>query len=184
MPEQIKQISQRIRELRIISELSPKDLSEQLNVPLETYLEYEEGSKDIPIGFLYQLAGKFNVELISILTGDDPNLRKYSLVRKEKAVDVDRSKHYEYKSLAHNFIHKRAEPFLVTVNPEDADSPVHMNTHPGQEFNYVLEGTLKIVLDEHELILSQGDSLFFDSNLKHGMKALGGRPARFLAIIV
>ena len=55
---------------------------------------------------------------------------------------------------------------------------------PGQEFNYVLEGTLKVILNGYEVILSEGDALFFDSSMEHGMKAMGGRTARFLAVIV
>ncbi len=72
----------------------------------------------------------------------------------------------------------------MTVDPDPEDTPIDFNTHPGQEFNYVVEGTLKIVIDNHELILNEGDSLYFDSNYKHGMKALNGKPAKFLAIIL
>lgn len=99
-------------------------------------------------------------------------------------MQVERRKDYRYQSLAHNFIHKKAEPFLVTVEPDAEDAPVNFNSHPGQEFNYVLEGTLKVVLDGHELVLHEGDSLFFDSSVDHGMKALNGRPVKFLAIIL
>jgi len=35
-----------------------------------------------------------------------------------------------------------------------------------------------------ELILDPGDSVYFDSSQPHGMKALNGEPARFLAIII
>ena len=54
----------------------------------------------------------------------------------------------------------------------------------GQEFNYILEGSLKVVIDKHELILEEGDSLYFDSGQNHAMKALNGKPAKFLAIII
>ncbi len=89
-----------------------------------------------------------------------------------------------YQSLANNFLHKKAEPFLVTVNPDSDEAPVPMNAHPGQEFNYMIEGTIKLIVDKHELVLNEGDSLFFDSGLQHGMKALNGKPAKFLAIIL
>jgi quercetin dioxygenase-like cupin family protein len=58
------------------------------------------------------------------------------------------------------------------------------NSHPGQEFNYVLDGKLKIVINGYEIIMNEGDSLYFDSGLEHGMKALNGKPASFLAIIL
>jgi len=61
---------------------------------------------------------------------------------------------------------------------------VNYNSHPGQEFNYVIEGVLKVIINGHEIILNEGDSLFFDSGAKHGMKAMNGKPAKFLAIIL
>jgi quercetin dioxygenase-like cupin family protein len=68
------------------------------------------------------------------------------------------------------------------VDPDGED--IHLNSHPGQEFNYVLEGTLKIVIDGHELVLEVGDSLYFDATKPHGMQAIGDQTARFLAIIL
>lgn len=184
MSDQILQIAARIKELREIAGLSIEALAAELGISPEVYSQYEKGSVDIPIGFLYELAGKFHVELTAILTGEDPKLRTYSLVRKDKGVSVDRQKPYKYLSLAYNFVNKKAEPFCVRVDPTDDGTPIHFSSHPGQEFNYVLEGTLMIYIDGHQLILNEGDSLYFDSSYSHGMKALGGKPARFLAIII
>ena len=183
MSEQIRQIAARIKELREISGISVEELAREFNIPVELYKEYESGNADIPVSFLYEIANKFNVELTAILTGEGPRLRTYALVRNGKGVSVERRKEYKYQSLAYNFIDKKAEPFMVVVDPDSEDSPVHFNSHPGQEFNYVLEGTLKIIIDGHELILNEGDSLYFDSGYKHGMKAMNGKPAKFLAII-
>lgn len=184
MSDQIKQIAVRIKELREISGISLETLSKEFDVPVETYKDYESGNVDIPVSFLYEVANKFNVELTAILTGENPRLHTYCLVRNSKGVSVERRKEYRYQNLAYNFSHKKAEPFLVTVEPDSDNSPVHFNSHPGQEFNYVLEGTLKIVINGHELILNEGDSLFFDSGANHGMKALNEKPAKFLAIIL
>lgn len=183
MSDQLKQIATRIKDLREIANLSVETLAEQLGIPAETYREYEKGSVDIPIGFLYEVANRFNVELTAILTGENPKLHTYCLVRKGKGVSVDRRNPYKYQSLAYNFVHKKSEPFLVTVDPAAEETPVHFNSHPGQEFNYVMEGTLMIYIDGHQLILNEGDSLYFDSGCNHGMKALGGKAAKFLAII-
>ena len=183
MSEQIRQIAIRIKDLREISGLSTETLAKDLGIKAETYREYESGNVDIPVSLLYELANKFNVELTAILTGEGPRLHTYSLVRKNKGVSVDRRKQYKYQSLAYNFVHKKAEPFLVIVEPDSKDSTVHLNSHPGQEFNYVLEGVLKIIINNHEVILNEGDSLFFDSNYNHGMQAMENKPAKFLAII-
>lgn len=183
MSEQIKQIASRIKDLREIAGITIEDLAKELGISVETYKQYENGSIDIPIGFLYELANKFHVELTALLTGEEPKLRTYCLVRKDKGVSVTRRTPYKYLSLAYNFINKKAEPFRVSVEPSGDDEPVHFNSHLGQEFNYVLEGTLMIYIDGHQLILNEGDSLYFDSSCSHGMKAVGGKPAKFLAIV-
>lgn len=183
MSEQLKQIAARIKDLREISGISIKDLAKEFNISEKTYEEYESGNVDIPVSFLYEIANKFKVELTAILTGEGPRLHTYALVRKDKGVSVERRKEYKYQSLAYNFINKKAEPFMVTVEPDAEDSPIHFNSHPGQEFNYVMEGTLKIIIDGRELILNEGDSIYFDSSKNHGMKALEGKRAKFLAII-
>lgn len=184
MSDQIKQIAVRLRDLREIAGLSIETLSRELGVSPELYREYEGGNVDIPIGFLFEAAKKFNVELTAILTGEGPRLHTYCLVRKDKGMKVDRTNPYKYQSLAYNFVNKKSEPFLVTVEPDTDDTPVHFSSHPGQEFNYVLEGTLMIYIDGHQVILNEGDSLYFDSGCSHGMKALDGKKAKFLAIIL
>lgn len=182
MSNQVKQIAARLKDLREIAGLSEETLAAELGVTADIYREYESGDTDIPIGFLYEAANRFGVELTAILTGEGPRLHTYCLVRNGKGVSVDRKNPYKYQSLAYNFIHKKAEPFLVTVEPGNDDT-VHFNSHPGQEFNYVMEGRLMIYIDGHSLALNEGDSLYFDSSCSHGMKALDGKPAKFLAII-
>jgi len=184
MSDQIRQIAMRIKELREIHEISKETMAEELGIPLSLYNSYENGEADIPVSILYGIANKFNVELTAILTGEEPKLHIYSLVRKGKGIKVERRKEYNYQSLAYNFIHKKAEPFLVTVEPESTETPISLNSHPGQEFDYVLEGTLKIVIGNHELILEEGDCIFYDSSYKHGMKAMNNKPAKFLAVIL
>jgi hypothetical protein len=70
----------------------------------------------------------------------------YALTRKGQGTWVDRRKEYRYQALNESFIHKKASPFLVTVEPADADAPVPEYIHEGQEFNLVLSGRLKLVI--------------------------------------
>lgn len=184
MNEQIRLIAARIKELREIAGISTESFANELNTEKELLLEYENGNSDIPVGFLLKVAHRFNLELSALLKGDQPKLHVYSVARKGKGLNVDRRKQYKYESLASNFIHKKAEPFIVTVEPDATNAPLESNTHPGQEFNYVLEGTLMIVVDGHEITLNEGDSIYFDSGYKHAMKALNNQLARFLAVIV
>jgi transcriptional regulator with XRE-family HTH domain len=184
MPGNVGLIAERIKELRGIAGISLESLAKGIGVPAETYRSYESGSVDIPIGVLYEVAGFFKLDLTEILTGEAPRLHKYSVVRRGKGVEVERRAPYHYHSLAFNFIHKKADPFLVEIDPSPEDSPAPLNSHPGQEFNYVLEGKLLVVIGGHEIELDEGDCVLFDSGESHGMKALGGKRASFLAIIL
>ena len=184
MQEKIKQVASRIRELREIFGASAAELAEAFQVPEADYRQYESGTVDIPVGILYQIAQRFGVELTTLLTGEEPRLRTYALTRAGQGVSVDRRRQYGYQSLAYNFIGTRAEPFLVTVAPAAEPAPDHVNSHPGQEFHYILEGTLRVRLDQHEVVLEPGDSLYFDSSVPHSLAALHGAPARVLAVIL
>ena len=146
-------------------------------------MRYEEGETGIPVSLLYEAANIFKVDLTELLSGESPKLHVYQLVRAGKGLDVKRREQYKYQSLAYNFYKKKVEPFIVEVPYLGEDAPIHENMHPGQEFNYCLEGTLCITVNGKELILQAGDSLYFDSGYPHGMRAVDGKPAKFLALI-
>jgi len=184
MKEKIQFIAERIKELREISGLSATSLAQELGISLDLIIQYESGTVDIPVGFLYKVAHKFGIELTAILTGENPRLHVYCVVRKDKGLSVERRKQYKYESLASNFINKKAEPFIVKIEPETEPAPMDFNSHPGQEFNYVLEGTLKILIDTHEIVMNVGDSIYFDSAYIHAMKAMNQTPVKMLAIVL
>lgn len=183
MLENIKQIAQRIKELREISDMSVESMSKELKIGVDKYTEYESGEIDIPVSFLYEIAGKFNVELTVLLTGEEPKLQRFSVVRKDKGLSIARRKEYKYQDLAFNFMHKKSEIFLVTVDPEKKEKTINKYAHVGQEFNYILEGQMKLFFKDNELILNSGDSIYFDSGYEHAMIALGNTQLKFLAVI-
>lgn len=185
MLENIKQIAKRIKELREISDISIESMAKELNVAVEQYIKYESGEYDIPVSFLYAMAGKFNIELTVLLTGEEPKLKKFSVVKKDKGLSIDRRKEYKYQDIAYNFINKKAEFFMVTVDPESKDKKdIHKYSHAGHEFNYIIEGQMKFFYKDQEIILNPGDSIYFDSSSEHAMMALGNKQLKFLATIL
>lgn len=184
MTEQIQLVAARIKELREISAISAESFARELNVDSALLHQYEQGDSDIPVGFLFKVAQRFNLELSALLRGDQPKLHIYSVVRKGKGLNSDRRKQYSYENLAWNFMHKKVEPFIVSVAPYQESATPEFNTHPGQEFNFVLEGTLMVIVNGHEVVLNEGDSIYFDSGYQHAMRALNNQSARFLAIII
>ncbi len=73
------------------------------------------------------------------------------------------------------------QPLLVTLDP--SDKPADLVAHSGQEFNLVLEGSIVVVFDGKELILNEGDSIYFNPTYPHGQKCYGDQKARFLTMI-
>lgn len=183
MSEQIQQIASRIRNLREIAGLSAATVAQEFKMDVSAFSAYESGQVDIPVSFLIQVCKKFNAEMTSLLTGRDPHLHIFSVVRNGQGLDVERSPYYSHKSLGYNFIHKKAEPFLVTVEPAEDDTP-HYNQHPGQEFHYMLEGRMLLDIDGHLVTLEIGDSIFFDSTYKHALRALDSKAAQSLAVVL
>lgn len=180
----MKEIGLRITELRELSDIEVQDMADYLEISRETYQEYENGKKDIPASILFEIAHKLQVDMGLLLTGEETRMHIFSVTRKGKGVEIGRRKQYQYENLAEKFIHKKAEPFIVTVEPKNDGNKPSTNSHPGQEFNYILEGVLKIYIHDNEIILQEGDSIFFDSSYEHAMEALENKPAKFLAIVM
>ncbi|MGV8090983.1 MAG: helix-turn-helix domain-containing protein [Mangrovibacterium sp.] len=179
----IREIAERLRGFRDALDLSEESCAKACGVSLEQYREYESGNADIPVTFLYHFSTVCNLEFAALLTGDMPRMTSYSLTRKGTGSIVGRRKEYRYQALNESFVNKKAQPFVVTVSPGPEQETIPLYQHEGQEFNLVLKGRLLILLKDKELILEEGDSLWFNSGLPHGMKALDGKEAEFLAMI-
>ncbi len=183
MSESTRQIAERIREVREIAELTPEAVAKSLGIPYDTYVQYETAGSNIPVSVLYEMARIFQVDLTELLTGKPPRLHNYCLIRAGEGVAVERYQGYRFESLAYNFVNKKVEPLLVAVEPEE-NKQMSLVTHSGQEFNFVLEGRIKVLLAGTEIEMAAGDSLYFDPTLPHGQIALDNQPAKFLTVIL
>ena len=123
--------------------------------------------------------------MTELLEGHSAHISNYAVTRKGKGITTAREDGITIQNLAPMFRNKLAEPYWVKYEykPELQNQPIHTVTHAGQEFNLVLKGTLLLSIGGKELTLNPGDSIYFDSTQPHGMRALNGEPARFLAII-
>ena len=172
MDDQIKQIAERLRGLRDAMELSPADIAADCGIDRAEYERAESGEHDISVSMLQQIARHYNIALDALMFGEEPKMSSYFLTRAGKGVSVERTKAYKYQSLAAGFKDRKGDPFIVTVEP--GCNPMHYNT----------QGRLLLSIGGKELVLEQGDSIYFNSKLPHGMKALDGKAVRFLAIIM
>ena len=184
MKENVKEIINRVRVLREIEDITAETLAAELGFKAADYTAWESGEKEFPVGALVEIAARFKVELSELITGFTPKLKTFCFTKAGQAPEVSRRPMYAYWNLAYNFHRKKAEPFIVEAAAETEGKPLNLNTHPGQEFNYVLEGKLLISIGGHEMEMNPGDCVYYDSQEPHGMKALGGKAARFLAFVL
>jgi transcriptional regulator with XRE-family HTH domain len=78
---------------------------------------------------------------------------------------------------------KAMEPFLV--RPPAQFRPARLpSTHMGEEFIFVLHGSIEIDFGDHRsVVLEHGDSLYFDASLPHRTRSLGAQPAEILVVV-
>lgn len=183
MSELNREIGSRIRGIRELSGWDAKTFAERARIDPTLLSQYERGETDIPVSALHAVAGACDISMTELLTGEKAKLSVYSVVRKGRGVGVERRKAYDYKSLAYNFSGRKMDPFLIAVEPKPEEEPVHMTAHSGHEFHYCLSGTVRLVIAKYEVLLREGDSVYFDSTYPHGVQAMGGAPAQMLVVI-
>lgn len=183
MEQAYKEIAPRLSGLRDALDMSVDDMADRLGVTAETVAAYESGSIEIPVSYLFKVAQECGVDLTVLISGGEAHLKSHSLVKKGGGLAVERRKDYDYKSLAYKFTGRQMEPFYIRVPPREAGE-VKPVTHSGQEFIYMIEGRLEVLLDGNPTILEPGDSLYFSSHTPHALRALDGKDAEFLDVII
>lgn len=186
MEPNIKEVAGRIRALREDMGLTMQEMAEATGRTLAEYAAQESGEHDLSFTFLYKCADRFGVDVIELLTGENPHLTGYSLTRAADGLSIKRRAGFEYLHKAPHFKNKLAEPFLVTAPylPEEQDVPIHLSYHKGQELDYVISGRMRFAYEDHVEELEAGDMLMYDSGRGHGMIAIDGEPCVFLAIVL
>ena len=179
--QNFKELSRRITELREICGYTRETLAKELNIPIDVYAEYEENGENIPISVIYEISKKFGVDFAEILTGTSAKLNTYQVVRRGKGKNISRYEGYFFEDLAFKYSNKIMQPLMVTLDPSEKSAD--LVSHPGQEFNLVLEGSIAVVFEHEEIILNEGDSIYFNPTLMHGQKCIGDKKARFLTVI-
>ncbi|MBQ6670030.1 MAG: AMP-binding protein [Firmicutes bacterium] len=182
----LMEVAQRIKEMREIMGFSTAEMAEKSEVSEEQYLLYESGTVDLPFTFIHKCALAYGVGMADLLEGRSAKLSTYTVTRKGHGVDTAREDGIMIQNMAPWFVNKLAEPYYVTYqySEELQDKPIHTTKHSGQEFDFVVSGRLKIQIGDNVEYLSEGDSIFYNSSLPHGMIAVDGRDCVFIAIIL
>ncbi len=184
--EERRPVGIRIKALREMQRMDAAKLAGIAGID-EGYLRDIEELKVFPdLGTIIRLS-----KALKISTGfmfDADSGYSYSIVRSEDRRRIDRAvsgrrekPEYEYVSLSMGVTSRHMESFIVTLKGNEyGDEP---STHEGEEFLYVLEGSLTIKLGRKEETLKEGDSIFYLSTVPHALKNSGDVNAVILAVV-
>jgi len=94
----------------------------------------------------------------------------------------DANSHLDFYALASQKSGRHMEPFVISIKPSVEHQPI-LSTHEGEEFIYVLQGSIKIHYGNDQHVLHTGDSIYYDSIVDHLVEALNGESAQILAMV-
>ncbi len=182
----LKQIADRIRELRLISGLSIAEMAERTGISESEYEECENGNRNLSIAFLYHCVLIFGVDMSDILEGKSPKLRSYALTRRGEGQRIEEAHNMVGYNLASGFRNRIALPLYMDMKYHEGaeNDKIELVTHEGQECDIVITGQMKIQIGEHTEVLNPGDCIYYDSGTPHGMVAVGGEDCSFYAIVL
>ena len=184
---QLMEIASRIRELRDIMGWTPEQMAEKTEVDLEIYESYENAQADLPFSFLHKCALAFGVDLTDLLEGNNQaRLSTYTVTRKGKGQITAKEEGIDIANLAPKFRDKIAEHYWVKYeySAKQQNQPIQLDTHSGQEFDLVISGSLKVQVGNHVEVLKEGDSIYYNSSVPHGMIAVDGTDCVFVAVVL
>lgn len=165
-------MGQRIRQLRLDSGLTLEEAAERAGCT-SGFLSQVERNQAVPsISMLYSIAQALGVRVTYFF----PRMASGTKVVRAGAREVFRfeGSSIVYSLLSTNFPDRKLESLLVHIDPVDGALPSdEFRSHPGEEFAYVLEGTLRLWFGDAMHDLHPGDSIHFQSTVKHRLENPG-----------
>src|SRR5688572_25320798 len=168
-------VARRIAALRTESNLTLRELAERTGLS-DAYLNRVERQKTpINIANLEKVAAAFGVPLTNFFEPDEAQ-QPVVLTRAGGGhkVRFRGRKGFRVELLAHQKKGKLMEPLLVDL--ASAQHEVPLQSHPGQEFNYVVEGRCVFLFGKEKIELNTGDAVYFDASVPHVCRAFDDGP--------
>jgi len=184
-------LGERIAEIRKTYSISMEDLAERSGVSVDLILKIENDGHIPGLAPLIKISRGLGVRLGTLL--DDHEQLGPVIYRAEDAASASKFKtglpegaandgHHglSFNALAADKTSRHMEPFIVTI---EADAKQDKSTHEGEEFIYVLEGTLSLEYGVNTSTLNTGDSVYYDSIVPHKVYSADNNPVKILAVI-
>lgn len=180
-------IGAKLTTLRESLGLSVEELAERAGADAHLIAGIEAGALVPCLAPLIEITRALGVRLGTLL--DDEDQVGPVVTRGGAAEEVTRLKDLatgtadatlDFFSLAHGKSARHMEPFLIAVSPSTEKS---LSSHEGEEFLFVLEGSIEVEYGKDLHVLRGGDSIYYDSIVPHQVRAHGDAPARILAVV-
>lgn len=179
-------VGRRVHTVRQEKGLSVEDVAQRTGLSSEYLVRIETNEVSPPLGALIRVAKALDMKLGRFISTGE--VKPFTLVRKDQRRVVSRYTSaqgdqygYTYESLAADKKDRYMEPFMVTLVPSKARK--ELSTHAGQEFIYVLEGAMEVILKDCTEVLYPGDSIYYDSTVPHLVRCHGDKEAVILAVL-
>ena len=183
-------VGAKIKRLRETKNLSLEEISERSGLTVEQIQSIETDQNLPSLGPLIKIARALGVRLGTFMDDNDA-LGPIVTRAKDREADssisfsngaTDARKHLEYHPLAQQKAGRHMEPFVIDINPEETPN-FQLSDHEGEEFIYVMQGEVEIVYGKETYNLKEGDSIFYDSIVKHHVHGAPGKSAKILAVV-
>ncbi|MCT4563398.1 MAG: XRE family transcriptional regulator [Maledivibacter sp.] len=176
-----KEIGKKIKELRISKDLTLKDLSEQTELSIGYLSQLERGLTSPAISSLQSIAQVLGIHLSYFFALPKENNTRIIRSFEQKIFQVQNSKSI-FHSLSNDVEGKNLSPMLVTILPSESDEDITSFSHEGEEFLYVLEGILTVLIDNKKHLLYPGDSMHIQSKTPHNWGNSTNKTVKFLTV--
>src|SRR5690625_2599240 len=156
-------IGKQIKKLRLEREMTLKDVSEKTGLSIGFLSQVERDKSSVTLQSISKISDALNVSR-SYFFEDNKNSKRYT-EKNNKQIFKFHNSNFIYQSLSGNIENPIFEPMFVVLL--STNEHVTASTHKGQEFVYVLEGTLTVIIEEKETHLKAGSSFHIDSTTPH-----------------
>jgi len=172
----LDQVGKKIRKERLKKKMSLDRVANETGFSIDYLKEIEAGKKIPPVGTLLQLAKALEIDSGFFLREQESSLR--SRIR----AYTKRTENYAYTTLTPGAESKHLKAFKVTIDAMQDHKGVGYQ-HEGEEFVYVLSGKIELTVGDHVNVLDVGESLHFNSGIRHKLRNIGKEKAEFLVVI-
>jgi transcriptional regulator with XRE-family HTH domain len=163
-------------------------VAELTGFQISTLSKIEKGQVSLSYDKLARISKGLDVDIGIFFSRDGVRAAQYapsgrrSIVRKGEGRSI-KTRSYLNTFLATDLLHKRFVPILGEGFVKSIDNFGEMIRHKGEEFCYVLEGTLAFHTELYApVLLEAGDSIYFDSGMGHAYISAGEEPLKVLCI--